>query len=93
MGRLRSKTGAKARVSDDHDEKYDAETHENEIGHNRLLLFFLDRNMAEARQRSMRKTGVAHKEFIIAAAPRPPGDGKSLTKRQARIAFGATLCN
>ena len=45
MARLRSKTGAKARVSDDHDEKYDAETHENEIGHNRLLLFFLARNM------------------------------------------------
>jgi hypothetical protein len=45
MARLRSKTSAKARVSGDHDEKNDAETHENEIGHDRLLLFFLDRNM------------------------------------------------
>jgi hypothetical protein len=45
MTRLRSKTGAKARVSGDHDEKNDAEAHENEIEHDRLLLFFLDRNM------------------------------------------------
>ena len=45
MARLRSKTTASARVSGDHDEKNDAETDENEIGHDRLLLFFLDRNM------------------------------------------------
>jgi len=46
MARLRSKTGAKARVSGDHDEKNNAETHENEIGHNRLLPpFFLEGNM------------------------------------------------
>ncbi len=45
MARLRSKTGAKARVSGDHDEKNDAETPENEIGHDRLLPFFLDGNM------------------------------------------------
>ncbi len=46
MARLRSKTGAKARVSGDHDEKNDAETHENQIGHDRLLPFFLDGNMS-----------------------------------------------
>jgi hypothetical protein len=45
MARLRSQTSAKARVSRDHDEKYDAENHENEIGHDRLLLIFLDGNM------------------------------------------------
>jgi hypothetical protein len=45
MTRLRSKTGAKARVCGDHDEKNDAETHEDEIGHSRLLLFFLEENM------------------------------------------------
>jgi hypothetical protein len=45
MARLRSKTSAKARVSGDHGEKNDAETHENEIGHDRLLLFYLNRNM------------------------------------------------
>jgi hypothetical protein len=45
MTRLRSKTRANARVSGDHDEKNDAETHEDEIGHGRLLLFFLDGNM------------------------------------------------
>ena len=45
MARLRSKTGAKARVTGDHDEKNDAKTHEDEIGHSRLLLFFLEGNM------------------------------------------------
>ncbi len=45
VARLRSKTGAKARVSGDHDEKNDAETYENQIGHDRLLPLFLDGNM------------------------------------------------
>jgi hypothetical protein len=45
MASLRSKTGAKARISGDHDEKNDAETHEDEIEHGGLLPCCLERNM------------------------------------------------